>query len=69
MIESWVELGILRKYEFGHGKSINPKGLVRKVCKERFGKKGLWTNYNSQQCMELLLLVPTNNNLYPYVCS
>jgi hypothetical protein len=38
---------------------------------KRFGKKGLVrkiinvTNYNSQQCMELLLLVPTNNNLHP----
>ncbi len=55
-----MEEGGQRKHKVtGNGLFIGSgkNGLVRKVTNV--------TNYNSQQCMELLLLVPTNNNLHP----
>jgi hypothetical protein len=45
------------RIKFGHGKSVFSLNIMR------FGKKGFVTNYNNQQCMELLLLVPTNITL------
>ncbi len=57
--ESWVGLGCLWKFYMVMLRvfliEMLYKSLVRKVTNV--------TNYNSQQCMELLLLVPTNNNL------